>query len=272
MGYDVVPLLGRRARGDGRSAARGRDRPRLSSRLGRLPVRRVWCGSMGSRCRASIPVEPACRCPTSVRARSRSSSRPPRTRRFPGTGRRRSARSRRPAIEPLYRLRQAALGVRDDDGVRPAARRRGAAGLGRCAAARRSPPHSRACASWRPRSTSLDLDRRRRRPRQRRDACCSRRSTCERATGSHRVVAVGHAHIDSAWLWPIRETQAQVRAHVRLGHPVDGRLPRLPLHLLAGGAVRLDRARSSRRVRRHPAPRSPPASGTRSGACGSSPT
>ena len=25
--------------------------------------------------------------------------------------------------------------------------------------------------------------------------------------GSHRVIAVGHAHIDSAWLWPIRETQ-----------------------------------------------------------------
>ncbi|MDP9465009.1 MAG: alpha-mannosidase, partial [Actinomycetota bacterium] len=25
--------------------------------------------------------------------------------------------------------------------------------------------------------------------------------------GSHQVVAVGHAHIDSAWLWPIRETQ-----------------------------------------------------------------
>jgi alpha-mannosidase len=25
--------------------------------------------------------------------------------------------------------------------------------------------------------------------------------------GSHRVVAVGHAHIDSAWLWPIRETK-----------------------------------------------------------------
>ncbi len=26
-------------------------------------------------------------------------------------------------------------------------------------------------------------------------------------SGAHRVVAVGHAHIDSAWLWPIRETQ-----------------------------------------------------------------
>lgn len=25
--------------------------------------------------------------------------------------------------------------------------------------------------------------------------------------GAHHVVAVGHAHIDSAWLWPIRETQ-----------------------------------------------------------------
>ncbi|MEP7046821.1 MAG: alpha-mannosidase, partial [Ilumatobacteraceae bacterium] len=25
-------------------------------------------------------------------------------------------------------------------------------------------------------------------------------------SGSHRVVALGHAHIDSAWLWPIRET------------------------------------------------------------------
>ena len=26
-------------------------------------------------------------------------------------------------------------------------------------------------------------------------------------SGAHHVVAVGHAHIDSAWLWPIRETQ-----------------------------------------------------------------
>ncbi|WP_022900818.1 glycoside hydrolase family 38 C-terminal domain-containing protein [Humibacter albus] len=26
------------------------------------------------------------------------------------------------------------------------------------------------------------------------------------ASGAHRVTAVGHAHIDSAWLWPVRET------------------------------------------------------------------
>jgi alpha-mannosidase len=29
----------------------------------------------------------------------------------------------------------------------------------------------------------------------------------ERSSCSHRVVAVGHAHIDSAWLWPVRETK-----------------------------------------------------------------
>ena len=28
--------------------------------------------------------------------------------------------------------------------------------------------------------------------------------------GAHRVSAVGHAHIDSAWLWPVRETVRKV--------------------------------------------------------------
>lgn len=28
--------------------------------------------------------------------------------------------------------------------------------------------------------------------------------------GAHRLSAVGHAHIDSAWLWPIRETKRKV--------------------------------------------------------------
>ena len=36
---------------------------------------------------------------------------------------------------------------------------------------------------------------------------CSRRSDLRARAGAHRVVAVGHAHIDSAWLWPIRETK-----------------------------------------------------------------
>lgn len=30
------------------------------------------------------------------------------------------------------------------------------------------------------------------------------------AASAHRMVAVGHAHIDSAWLWPLRETVRKV--------------------------------------------------------------
>ncbi len=30
------------------------------------------------------------------------------------------------------------------------------------------------------------------------------------APSAHVVHAVGHAHIDSAWLWPVRETQRKV--------------------------------------------------------------
>ena len=37
-------------------------------------------------------------------------------------------------------------------------------------------------------------------------ACSRRRSTLPARSSSLRVVGVGHAHIDSAWLWPIRET------------------------------------------------------------------
>src|SRR5690606_21655097 len=30
------------------------------------------------------------------------------------------------------------------------------------------------------------------------------------SASAHRVHAVGHAHIDSAWLWPVRETQRKI--------------------------------------------------------------
>ena len=40
---------------------------------------------------------------------------------------------------------------------------------------------------------------------------------------AHRVVAVGHAHIDSAWLWPMRETVRKVRPHVLQRARADGR-------------------------------------------------
>ena len=30
------------------------------------------------------------------------------------------------------------------------------------------------------------------------------------AEGTHEISAIGHAHIDSAWLWPVRETRRKV--------------------------------------------------------------
>ena len=34
-------------------------------------------------------------------------------------------------------------------------------------------------------------------------------------SSAHRIVATGHAHIDTAWLWPIRETDASASARSR---------------------------------------------------------
>src|SRR3954454_16459181 len=42
------------------------------------------------------------------------------------------------------------------------------------------------------------------------------------ASGGHRVSAVGHAHIDSAWLWPVRETVRKVaRTVANVVHLLD---------------------------------------------------
>ena len=60
-------------------------------------------------------------------------------------------------------------------------------------------------------------------------------------SSAHRIVATGHAHIDTAWLWPIRETRRKCERTFALGRPADGRAPRVPVRLLAGPAVRVDR-------------------------------
>ena len=85
---------------------------------------------------------------------------------------------------------------------------------------------------------------------------------------AHRTVAVGHAHIDTAWLWPAAGDRAQVHPHLRFRAAADGRLPRLPVRVLAGGAVRVDAAGAPGAVRPHAARRPSPASGSRSAACG----
>lgn len=50
------------------------------------------------------------------------------------------------------------------------------------------------------------------------------------APGSHRLVAVGHAHLDTAWLWPVRETRR--KALRTFANAVD-LLDRLPAHRMA---------------------------------------
>ena len=37
---------------------------------------------------------------------------------------------------------------------------------------------------------------------------------------AHRVSAIGHAHIDTAWLWPLRETKRKCRPNVRERAPL----------------------------------------------------
>lgn len=50
------------------------------------------------------------------------------------------------------------------------------------------------------------------------------------APGSHRIVATGHAHLDTAWLWPVRETR---RKAVRTFANAVDLLARFPAHRMA---------------------------------------
>ncbi|HEX3087973.1 MAG TPA: hypothetical protein VHQ23_04910, partial [Ilumatobacteraceae bacterium] len=106
---------------------------------------------------------------------------------------------------PLYRLRQAALGVRDDevfDLLLDVEVLLGLAASMPAGEARRIRVMRQLEAAF----NALDLDH------VGATAAAARRLLqpaldLHARSGSHRVVAVGHAHIDSAWLWPIRETK-----------------------------------------------------------------
>ncbi len=57
---------------------------------------------------------------------------------------------------------------------------------------------------------------------------------------AHRIIATGHAHIDSAWLWPLRETVTEMRAHLHQRHEPHGRASGFRFRLFVRTAVRLD--------------------------------
>ena len=152
---------------------------------------------------------------------SRSSS--PATGSSAGTTRRRELRAlraralRRGRVAALPRLRDAARARGDRDGLDPA--------LGAASCAGAQPLLQRA----RP---DAILARALRAPQRRRARTSSR--------------AIGHAHIDTAWLWPLAETLPQGVRTFSEPAALHGRVPGVPLRVLAGAAVRVDRGARAR--------------------------
>ena len=62
----------------------------------------------------------------------------------------------------------------------------------------------------------------------------------------HRMSAIGHAHLDTAWLWPLEETWRKLVRTVTAQLRLHRRVSRAPLRPLAGAALRVA-ARSARR-------------------------
>ncbi|MEP7112356.1 MAG: glycoside hydrolase family 38 C-terminal domain-containing protein [Ilumatobacteraceae bacterium] len=107
--------------------------------------------------------------------------------------------------KPLYRLRQAFLAQRDDDVLNLLLDVDVLLGLA-CALPADDARRIRVMRQLETAFNSLDLDE------VGATAASARRLLrpaleLSARSGAHHVVAVGHAHIDSAWLWPIRETR-----------------------------------------------------------------
>ena len=62
--------------------------------------------------------------------------------------------------------------------------------------------------------------------------------TRRNATRTHELSAIGHAHIDTAWLWPLAETRRKCERTLQHGLGVHGRVPRVQVRVLSGGTVR----------------------------------
>ena len=90
--------------------------------------------------------------------------------------------------------------------------------------------------------------------------------------GAHRVSAVGHAHIDSAWLWPIRETVRKVTRTVANVVNLLDEDPDLVYAMSLGAAVGVGARRAPRRCSRGSRRTRRPGGSCPSAGCGSSPT
>ena len=270
MGHDVVPLHGRRAGDDGRSTARGSDRPRLSPGRCRLPVRRpcVDRWSAGARNPSPSNGPTAARHPS--RAVRRSSSRLHPILRFRDTGPRRSARSAQPVTNRCTGCARPAWRVATTPFS--ACWSMPTCCWGWRVRCRWTSLDAYACfVNWRPRST-CSTSTTSPAPLLTFGGRCRRRSDLTARAGAHRVVAVGHAHIDSAWLWPIRETQRKCARTFASAIRLMDDYP--DYHFTCSQAAQYDWIERSypTRVRRHPRQGRRRTVASRSAACGSSPT
>ena len=204
VGHDLVPVHGHGAGGLGGRRGRGRDRPRLPVRRRRLPGRGP--GLDRRRPPAGRPSPPDRGAP------------PGREGRRAGGGRARGGGQPVVPLVPaltdgLARHRTARTALPPPPGrpgrprphrVRARPRRRGPGRDHARPPAGRPPPGPPAADA----GAGLRRARPRRRQRHRgapREVLAPALALPARAS-AHTTVAVGHAHIDTAWLWPLRET------------------------------------------------------------------
>ena len=279
VGHDLVPVTGAVPARVGRPAGRGRRRPRLRGDWPGFQAEGLVYDAGRHAAEGPQPAQPVrAGRPTRPRAASRSrcyveaAANPdilddgfaPDPARRPADRRRRAALPAAPAptspcsTRTVWQLRP---------GPRGAARADARAGRRTSRAATRScaPSSGRSTPST---STTSPAPRRAARARAGRRAGRARRTPAPTASR-----AVGHAHIDSAWLWPVRETMRKVaRTFANVTALAGRRTPSSSSPArqaqqyawMQGALPGAVRARSSRR--------SPTGSSCRSAGCGSRPT
>ena len=71
------------------------------------------------------------------------------------------------------------------------------------------------------------------------------------ASHVHELSAIGHAHIDTAWLWPLAETHRKCERTFSTQTALHGRIPRVQIRLLAGLSIRHHQAAQPRSLQPH---------------------
>ncbi len=268
---ELVPDRGRGAPGLGGQPGGGGDGHRLQRRATPASRRRAW-STTTTACRSRASIRATARC----RWARRSSGGEPVRLLLEAAANPTVLHGFEPTMlgdvltagdQPLYRFGSDLAGGAGRERVASDLRHRGAVGAdARARPARSAPardPARPGVRAGRPRPA------RRRRHRRRRPRRAGRGARPARPHASaHRLSAAGHAHIDSAWLWPLRETVRKASRTFANVTDLAERVPRAGLRLLAGPAVRLGQGAPAAHLGAHQEGRAQRATGRRSARCG----